>query len=207
MPPPNYVELVKLYARRGIADWKSAPEDVRRRARKCLGTRIADNPSHADVMIYRMYSGKSVDSPLFIPMPKHPDNGIERSFFLPVTKPGAAPVVGFELLLLVQGANSLAFRFEPADDETSAHNYGHFQLNRQLLYKTIEVPEIPTWLPDSYPAFPILTSEPLRVFLYMATAVHGYHTGVVKVLQDIFQKASRASELASYLDELEDMLC
>lgn len=204
---PDFLELMKLYARRGIDDWKSAPNELRKRAQDCLGTGIADHDYEANTTIHTIYNGTSSTQLSFIPMPKHPAGGIERCFFLPVRElaSGGQETLAFELFLLVARKDCLAFRFEPAR-AASAHNYGHMQLSRKMLKKTIEVKGIPDWLPVTYPAFPMLTSEPLKVFLCMITAVHGYQGGSVTVLQDVFQRASRMSELAFYLAELKKML-
>jgi hypothetical protein len=79
-------------------------------------------------------------------------------------------------------------------------------MSRKMLKETIEPHGVPRWLPDRYPAFAISSSEPLLMFLAMATAVHGYMGGVESVLQDIFQKAGRAAESLSYLNELRKIL-
>lgn len=206
MPSPDFIELMWLYARRGIADWKAAHSELRRRASRCLGTAaIAENETEASVTIQTMFNGTNADRLRFIPMPKHPKKGIDRCFFLPVRQmqSGGQESVTFELLLLVERTECLAFRFEPAH-KRPGHNYGHIQLSRSMLRKTIAVSGIPPWLPDSHPAFPVLTAEPLKVFLCMVTAVHGYDTGCTAVLQDMF--AGRPGELGVYLDILKSML-
>jgi len=206
MPSLDRFELMRLYARRGIADWKTAPAELRGRAARCLGTAIADNEHEANNSIYVPYEENSGSKLRFIPMPKHPKKGIERCFFLPLWEmlSGGKEAVAFELFVLVARTDCLAFRFEPAHKPPSVHNYGHVQLSRKMVRKTIEVRGIPNWLPDSYPAFPILTSEPLTAFLCMVTAVHGYEDGCTAVLQDIF--AGRPGELALYLNELKKIL-
>lgn len=110
--------------------------------------------------------------------------------------------MAFDLVLIVDDDQSLGFRFEPADKtEDSSHGYGHVQMNC-LLQKTIEVKGIPKWLPDSYPAFPMTSSEPLRMFLLMATSVHGYGKGMVTVLERVFH--DKPSQKAAYLQVLEE---
>jgi hypothetical protein len=202
MPAPDLVDLMGLYARRGIADWKKAPAELRNRALVCLGPTIADSEAEALIAIRTFYSAATPKPHKFIPMPKHPKGGVERCFFLPIreAQPNGQVRTAFELFLLVARKDCLAFRFEPADPPNSAHGYGHVQLSRNMVKKTVEVRGVPSWLPDSYPAFAIATSDPLRMFLMMATAVHGYSGGIVTVLQDVFQKAS------AYLGELKVML-
>lgn len=210
MPSLDLWDLMKLYARRGIADWRDAAitsGGLRKRAQDCLGTAIADNETEAFTTMTTLYNQANINRLRFIPMPKHPKRGIERCFFLPIReiKSGGQEIVTFDLFLLVQQRDCLAFRFEPAHPLPSAHNYGHVQMNQQMIRKTIQT-AVPSWLPIKYPAFPIATSNPLRVFLAMVIAVHGYSTGLVTVLQDVFQKANRVREATLYLDELEKML-
>lgn len=206
MPSLDFDELMRLYARRGIADWRRAPYELRKRASDCLGTAIADNETEANVTINTWYDPASLNRLRFIPMPKRPKGGIERCFFLPLREiqPGGQVTVGFELFVLVARTDCLAFRFEPAHKPPSVHNYGHVQMSRKMVRKTIEVKGIPAWLPDTHPAFPILTSEPLKVFLCMVTAVHGYDDGSTAVLREMFD--GRPGELALYLGELKKML-
>jgi hypothetical protein len=78
-------------------------------------------------------------------------------------------------------------------------------MSQQLLRRTITT-AVPSWLPNKYPAFPLSTTDPLKVFLAMITAIHGYTGGVVSVLQEIFWRAGRAQETLLYLDALKKML-
>ncbi len=197
-----------LYARQGIRDWAAAPTILRRRAIEHLGGSIAENDSEAAQTIYNFNNGKKQGQLKFIPMPKHRMAGIERCFFLPLRKISRAgqETAGFELFLLVTNDRCLAFRFEPADAPPSAHDYGHVQLCRIVRQQSILIKAIPEWLPDSYPAFAISSSNPVKMFLCMTTAVHGYYDGVLKVLRDIFQNANRSNEADLYFKELADIM-
>lgn len=199
-------DLMELYARRGVADWKTADSRLRKRAGECLAaTQIAAREEDAIDTIKTFYTGKNVNDLSFIPMPKPGKNPIERCFFLPIRerKPDGTETLALELLVLVARKDCLAFRFEPAHHATSRHGYGHLQMNRKMVKGSIPIVGIPSWLPDSYPAFPISTSDPLKTFLAMATAVHGYASGgLPDLIVDIFQKASRASDSAIYIAEL-----
>lgn len=204
----DLVDLMGLYAKRGIADWDHAHHELRKRAKECLGAAgIAQNVSEATVTINTIYNTKNGDRLKFIPMPKHNQAGIDRCFFIPVRQmeAGGQEIAHFELFLLVAQKDCLAFRFECAHASPSTHDYGHVQMSRKMLRKTIEVTGTPSWLPDSYPAFPIATSDPVRMFLAMATAVHGYSGGLTDVLQNIFQTASRAGDSVEYLSALKEM--
>jgi hypothetical protein len=209
MPVPNLSDLMLLYARRGVADWidwKKTQSELRKRAGECLGTKIAENDAEAAVTLNTVYNGRNKDRLRFIPMPKHRKGGIERCFFLPIREVrNGKEKWAFDLFLLVGAKNCLAFRFEQAHPAPSTHDFGHIQMSRKMLRKEI-IPKTLPWIPDSYPAFPIPTSDPLRMFLCVATAVHGYGGGVMTVLQEIFQSASRLGELGLYVDELKQVL-
>jgi hypothetical protein len=69
-----------------------------------------------------------------------------------------------------------------------------------MFRKTMEVTGIPQWLPNHYPAFPIRSSEPLPMFLSMATSVHGYETGMKTILPQLFP--NEPSTAKQYLIEL-----
>lgn len=206
MPSTDVWNLMRLYARRGIAEWRSTRDvnGVRRRVQECLGMAIAERDDDLWT-ISADYNEANVNRMMFIPMPK-PGKGIERCFFLPIRTAGQE-TVAFELFLLVKETKCLAFRFEPAHHPPTRHGYGHVQMSRKMLRRTIEVQGIPEWLPDSYPAFPISTSNPLEMFLAMATAVHGYADGGLEdLLADIFQKEGRAVWIPVYHKELKEML-
>lgn len=208
MPSLDYIELMRLYARRGIADWKAARYDLKKRAGECLGMPIAENEAEANVTLTTIFNTSNSNRLRFIPMPKHPKSGIERCFFIPLReiKGGGRETVGFELFLLVARRECLAFRFEPAHPPQSSHGYGHVQLCQKMIKKTIDIKLIPSWLPQSCPAFPISTSDPLRMFLCMATAVHGYQGGLDTLLKEMLQSASHPGLLSSYLGELRSTL-
>ena len=209
----DLLEFMSLYARLGIADWQKAPAELRKRAAQCLGSEIADNDAEAAVTIQTIYDENNADRLRFIPMPKRPKAGIERCFFLPIRQfiKGGTLTASFDLFLLVAGRNCLAFRFEPAHAPSSAHGYNHVQMSQKLLRKTV-VANTLSWLPDTYPAFPlhVATSDPLRMFLSLTTAVHGYGrsyaSGMSVLLQDIFQAAGRAPEAPAYLSVLNSVL-
>ena len=100
--------------------------------------------------------------------------------------------MAFDLFLFVKEQNCLAFRFEPPDKPNWSHNYPHVQLSRDLLHRTVKPKGIPSWLPDSYPAFPLPSSDPLKMFLSLVTAVHGRHKGFESILVEMFQTAGRS---------------
>ena len=199
-----------LYARRGIDDWKKANPIMRRKAIQCLGANIADNETEAAVTINTTYNPKLVSYTKglrFIPMPKMSKKGIERCFFLPIRRwMNDGPNLSFDLFILVSNKNCLAFRFEPAHAQKSRHSYPHVQPSRRLLLKSIQPNGVPEWLPESYPAFPIPSKDPLGIFLSMAVSVHGFRGGMDDLLPDVLKQANRSNEIRSYMRELQDIL-
>jgi hypothetical protein len=190
--------LMKRYARKGIADWDASPDTTKRIAYFALANRIAEKEWQADRTIDSDLRDGGDERCLFIPMPRVNHSGIMHSFFLPLSEDGQ---VTFDLLLVVGTQQSLGFRFEPADSPKWAHGYGHVQFNRSMFRKTLEVTGIPQWLPNHYPAFPIRSSEPLPMFLSMATSVHGYETGMKQIVTDLF--LNEPSTAKQYLSALE----
>ncbi|HET7461453.1 MAG TPA: hypothetical protein VFJ82_09390 [Longimicrobium sp.] len=78
-------------------------------------------------------------------------------------------------------------------------------MSQKLLERTIS-PNTLDWIPVKYPAYPLGTSEPLKMFLAMATAIHGYSGGVLDVIRDIFTTAGRAGEVSTYIAELKKIV-
>lgn len=199
--------LMRLYARRGIEDWKKASSILRRKASQCLGANIADNEAEAAVTINATYNLDCPKGIRFIPMPKMTRRGIERCFFLPIRRRTSGGMnFSFDLFILVSNKNCLAFRFEPAHAQKSRHNYPHVQPSRRLLLKSIQPNGVPEWLPDSYPAFPIPAKDPLGIFLSMTVSVHGFRGGMDNLLPDVLRQANRSNEIRSYMQKLQDIM-
>ncbi len=145
----------------------------------------------AEVTIEVMNSGTT--NTRFIPMPNPRPNDIEYSFFMPIsTSSGTA----FDLLLLCRGDYWFGFRFEPADRTT--HEYGHIQMNRRMRGGEVCIPGPPEWLPTSYPAFPLRTSEPMQMFLSMIVSIHGYP----KFMDDVLKKTIAAPGRRQVVSEM-----
>jgi hypothetical protein len=189
--------LMKLYARRGIADWNRVKGPSKQMAFFATKNRIAEKEPEANRIINAYLKGGADERTMFIPMPTVNHTGIFHCFFLPFAEDGR---MKFDLLLVVGPGHTLGFRFEPADQPDRAHGYGHVQMNRSMLGGTLEVKGIPQWVPDSYPAFPIRSSEPLPMFLSMATSVHGYETGMKEILRQLSPNASTAEKYLSALE-------
>lgn len=197
--PPDLKDLMRLYARLGIAHWRAAPSASKQIASFALADRIASHEWEANRTIDANLKGGADERGMFIPMPMVNHSDILHCFFLPFNHEGK---MAFDLVLIVVTEQSLGFRFEPADPPDWTHGYGHVQMNRSMFRKTMEVSGIPQWVPDSYPAFPIRSSEPLQMFLLMATSVHGYGKGMIPLLQDVFE--NKPIQVASYLELLKE---
>jgi len=116
--PIDLTQLMKLYARRGIADWNDAPTTSKRIASFALAHKIAQKEWEGNRTIDSNLKGGTDERSLFIPMPNVNHTGILHSFFLPIK---TEDKVAFDLLLVVDSQQSLGVRFEPADPPGWAH--------------------------------------------------------------------------------------
>ena len=205
MEEPDLLELMEAYAIRGYKDWKdNTPNEVQTRARACLKHSIVENDEETKGQIRNLYNEKKMK---FMPVPNYRHKGIERCFFISRNVGDYhKPKLIFELFLLVNRENNLAFRFEPADQQGYNHDYAHIQFCKKMTENEIYPKGIPPWIPDSYPAFPLPSSDPLKLFLSMLIAVHGRSDGIEKIFIKIFQDASRPGKIQTYLDTLNGML-
>lgn len=194
MPIDDAITLMKAYARLGIKHWKGAAGPLKKRAQDVLGAGgFAQNEAETDNAIDTLKGAKRRE--LFIPMPKLFHRGVEQCFFLPLKQ---GDQTAFDLLLLCKDDRCLGFRFEPAQQGT--HAYAHIQMNRIMVRGKLQVACLPDWLPDSYPAFPLRTTDPSEMFLSMVTSIHGYDKGMRDVLQEAF--VSKPAVWKAYLDQL-----
>jgi hypothetical protein len=198
MPLDDVIGLMQAYARRGISDWRSAKftsGQTQQRARMLLKNQVAERE---DVAMHAIASiNGTMPRQLFIPMPNL-HKGIQQAFFLPLRDgPNNA---SFDLLLLCSGKNCLGFRFEPPQRGT--HRYAHIQMNQKMLRgdQKLNIDDLPGWVPTSYPAFPMCTSDPVEMFLAMTTSVHGYEGGITDILREALAK--EPGQLRRYLDRL-----
>ena len=194
-------DLVKEYALQGYQDWKSADSTIIQRARSCLMNRVVETEYEVRSEVEKPSFGKFLPMPTFVYR-----KCIERCFFrMETIGDKEINCRTFELFVLLDMENSLAFRFEPADDPTYNHNYAHVQFCRKVYRKGICPHGIPDWLPVNYPAFPLPSSDPLKLFLSMALSVHGRSAGLEKLLVKIFQKASSPNKARQYINVIEQM--
>lgn len=188
-------ELMKEYALHGIRQWRDVDLDLRNRANMCLGNRVVDTEPELHYQIGRPSHKK------FFPMPRGSyRSDLKYCFFR--TENG----ISFLLYILVNDTNSLILRFEPADEPGWNHDYAHVQFCREDLGGGIVPLGIPDWIPDSYPAFPLPSSEPLKLFLSMITAVHGRSNGIQNIFREIFQEAGQAKKYREYITVLDEIL-
>ncbi len=183
--PAELIDLLKPYARRGLEDWRNAASPLKKTVSLALANKIADDWGAMDTIDAIQADGAhNLKRARFIPMPTLHHGGIQRCFFLPSR--ASADTVAFDLLLFIQIGKWLGFRFEPADALPSTHGYGHVQMNKSMFWEQIKVDGLLNWIPDSYPAFPIRTSDPVQMFLSMATSVHGCHAGMIELVKQLF---------------------
>lgn len=202
--PDDLLALLKPYARAGIREWRNARDELKRLASSAFGKCVASNPYEAD---FAVQDAGTKRTRRLIPMPMKPRNpGYSRAFFSPFAEEvDGEVIVKFDVAFLGQESNQvLALRFEPAH-QTGTHSYNHAQLCRKILDGFLEV-DGGGWLPTSYPAPPLPCSDSVGLFLCVATAVHGYHGGIRKVIMEIHQYEGRVPDAKAYLDRLEKML-
>lgn len=213
--------LMRLCSERGLQDWANASHDSRKMAQECLSGRIVANaPQIGHLISGKLRHVKELYIPMPLPPSKSKHRGFEQCFFLPENANGILAKLILALLIPVVhdrnpggdnrtsaddfDGNCLAFRFEIAHGPDTAHGYSHVQLTKRTEHS--DLPCVPEWFPDSYPAIPVRACDPLDLFLSMMTAVYGFPRGVDVLIQDIFQKHSRAAEAHPYRERLESML-
>ena len=176
-------ELMLGYSKMGVEHWGRVSAPDKRRVSTPLSGKVAENVGDLGQTIWN-------NKGLFIPMPRiNYQRDIEQCFFLPIGKPEDTNLT-FELCLVLARGHCLSFRFEPCQEGT--HRYAHVQMNRTL--NKVNVQAIPSWLPESYPAFGIGSSDPIKMFLYMTRSIHGHHGGITHVLDEIFKENRLAAK-------------
>ena len=205
--PDELKNLMLAYSRRGMRDWKNAEAGVKTTAIRCLFNAIAENEDQANWII----GGRHTNGPRFIPMPRHGRKGYQWCFFLP--KKANGELRSLVLFMLVnRERRCIAFRFECSP--TGSHGYSHIQLTSKLeKLGLVAAPDddglepcVPPWLPDSYPAFPILARNWTEMFLAMMTAIHGHCGGVDVLIKEIFQETQYSKDASKYMDMVKAML-
>ena len=196
-------ELLQKYAKLGWKHWNKQPNDEKQRASKQIGVEIAAcewSAMNAATVPFR--PGKSM---LLVPMPCKPKNK-PTSFFVPWTDGEFNTDLSFDLVILLdQSPHPFAFRFEPAEQGiSSTHGYNHVQLSKSLGKREVPVDNVQTYLPTTYPAFPIPSKDPIHRFLSMAVAMHGFPYGFNDILGDAFQ--GDRSKFRKYRNMTKEML-
>lgn len=195
------------YAKLGLGDWEGADLPLKNRARRCLSGLLVEDDGQLGVTLGAR--GVDMEKLKFIPMPtRNIVRDVDRGFFVPIQRFDGGtpdPILTLELVLLVRQEHCLGLRLEPAHPSGQSHDYGHIQMSREVLGLAIATP---AWIPVSYPAFPSSTSEPLDMFLFMMTAIHGHsgEGGVLEMLADIFRARSRPRDARECADRLRTLL-
>ena len=189
-------ELVLPYARWGVRDWARQPAGAKKRARQ-LKLRIAERDTVKRAVMQPFNPGSS--ELVLIPMPCRP-KGVTCAFFLPVR--GAGAVVTFELVVLL-GPGELAFRIEKGQNRPGwAHGYEHIQLCKSIGCDTHRLQRVPSWVPVSYPAFPVPGRTTASRFLAMIVAMHGFADSLSNVLEIFDGRSMRRKEYSKYVKSL-----
>lgn len=197
--------LMEDYAVLGYVEWNETTSGrTRDREKIRLRHNIVESDWQTRSQVRNVHSRRPAS---FMPIPKYRHDGINRCFFLPrrVGEDGDL-TLAFDLVLFVTDDVELAFRFEPADSPGYSHDYPHVQFCRQVAERQLDLAGVPTWIPDSYPAFPLPSSDPLRLFLAMLVAVHGRSGGVDHVIRETFQRVGRPADADQYVRLIAEML-
>lgn len=212
-------KLLRKYALKGVADWRDADPKIKTMATCCLKGMVVENADDIESVINQKLH-RRFSAPMFIPMAAHTDK-IKKAFFIPIFEQHNNKVerVTIHLFMIVAKLDDdetsenegfvrsetnverfdgdarhrcLAFRWEQADHNDSAHGYAHVQMCTNVLRNRPWHLGIPKWLPQSYPAFPICTNDPVEMFLSMATAVHGYggNNDMRQMIRSIFESSN-----------------
>lgn len=188
---------------------------VCREVRNCLSaSTIVENEHLVREAIEKSKRAKANGSPRFFPAPdtcgrwkgKRSDRP-RVSLFAPRYPDGVRSHIGFDLISFVfpeEHRYCLVFRFEPADEPQYSHGYPHIQFSRSLLRRADPIGCVPSWLPDSYPAFPLPARDSTEMFLSMAVAVHGFEGGMKQLIEKMLQ--DRPLDLRKYLRRVENLL-
>ena len=193
-------DLMLPYARHGFRDWREEKSEVQSRAKRCLPSKIFEN---LDQINYHVGNGHSKD---FVPIPKQGyGSEIERSFFLPRKDDHNWT---FVLFILLKEDKNLAFRFEAANRDGDKHDYAHMQFCRDIWIgrEKFNPLGIPSWIPQSDPAFLLPSSDPLKLFLTMLVSIHGDSKTVKDIIKHALQEESRVTKWKDYADILDKML-
>lgn len=170
-------DLMLRYAKMGVDCWSRISVVEKRNASMPLLGQVAEDDGEVGQTIWR-------NKGLFIPMPRiNYQKDIQQCFFLPIGRPSDGNLA-FELCLVLSRDHCLSFRFEP--HQRCTHRYAHIQMNRTI--NRVQAQAIPGWIPESYPAFGIGSSDPIKMFLYMVQSIHGHHDGITHILDEIFRE-------------------
>jgi hypothetical protein len=175
-PLADFCDILKDYSLSGLNFFRGLGARDQDRVRRTIGpTLIEDERQQIE---YKFSQAKSRKSPSFnfIPMPK-PTGDFAVSFFVPRFRfvEGGHFRCAFCLIAWVDHGDgqTISFRLEPADEDDTTHSYNHIQLSRSVRSPDMAT-TMPTWIPQSYPAFPLGLSTPLQFFAATTVAVHGY---------------------------------
>ena len=183
-------EVLNLYARRGVDEWRNAPREIREAADRYVTVGIADKQAEIGSVF------KDQGENYLVPMPRV--KGIDWCFFKPISPFNPSSMCSFDVLLLC-GKKTLGLRFEPSEKTSSTHGYTHVQFSRKLDHRSRPIRSVPDWLPTSYPAVPVRATNSLELFLSLGVAMHGFPDGMADILRDIFRSRNRTREALRYI--------
>lgn len=213
----EFCEIIRIYARHGIAQYKELSGEVRRRIKRKFGMLLEDDITKLEVKLAKIKRGSKADV-FFVPAPLAAHNDFQIALFLP-----SIEILGdgsyqckFTIAFWIDkcGGKLMALRLEPPDAETHAHSYCHLQITKTMKIKNGEN-ELPletdqeSWVPVSYPGFAVEYGHPLHYFAGVAIAIHGYARKktqmefVRKIVHDCFTQPQLANRARRIMDEID----
>lgn len=180
-------QLMRGYARLGVAEWRESRPRARRRAADRLGVDIADNEQLALRAVVAPFSDREGGDFRLIPMPRMPRR-VASAFFAPIGHASADRMLTAFDLVVVNEARPIAFRFEPGHvGAEQRHGYDHVQLSEKVARRSIELNRAVQPLPVTYPAVPLPSHDTTTRFLAMVVAMHGFPDGTRRVVEEILE--------------------
>lgn len=180
----DFCEIVKKYALHGLYHFDRMGSAKRNLIQARIPPMMLElNKQRLEIKFKSVGSGTPQDFD-FIPMPP-PESGakFDAAFFVPRFTLGQDNTFSCAFCLLLwkdhrevnshgKQGRTYSFRVEPI--ELGSHAYAHLQLSRDVDRPSLPT-DLPSWMCTSYPAFPIHSSSPLRMFLTALVAIHGYN--------------------------------
>ncbi len=218
----EYCDLLKDYALSGLKYYNSVSENFKTRVMRHLHNKIESDEWNIRRQFNSISRGQD-EIFGFLPMPKPSGNDFSLGFFIPKFRHMEKQkfLCSYDIMLWIDNdengsvdqirrGKTIAFRLEPADQDSSPHAYPHIQISRAIRAPAIRT-SVPKWVPESYPAFPMGLASPVGFFAAVVTSVHGYSKSekdkyAPKILREAMSQGKAANRAPKILDEIDRLL-